>query len=349
MNRKIKNEIKIKNMIIGGNNKILIQSMTNTKTKNIDETIQQINDLENEGCEIVRVTVKDVEDAQAIKHILKKINIPLVGDIHFNYKLAIIAIENGINKIRINPGNISKKTNLKKIVDKAKEYNIPIRVGINSGSLEQEFIDKYDGVTPEGLVESGLKNINLLESMGFTNIVLSLKASNVPFALKAYRLANESTIYPLHIGITEAGTMFRGSIKSAVGIGTILADGIGDTIRVSITSNPIDEIAVAKEILQSLGLRKFRTEVISCPTCGRTEIDLIGIAKDVEEYTANINKNLTIAVMGCIVNGPGEAKEADIGIAGGRGVGIIFKKGKVLKKVKEENLLSELKKLINDM
>ncbi len=344
--RKETKEIKIGNKVIGGNNKILIQSMTNTNTKNIEETVQQIIELEKEGCEIIRVTVKDEEDATAISKIKKSINIPLVADIHFNYKLAIMSIENGVDKIRINPGNIGSVENVKKIVAKAKEYNIPIRVGVNSGSLEKDLIDKYSGVTPEGLVESAVRNVKILESLDFYNIVVSLKASSVPFTIKAYTLISNKINYPLHLGITEAGTKFIGSIKSATGIGALLSMGIGDTIRVSLTDNPIEELPVAKEILQSMGLRKFRIELISCPTCGRTEIDLIKIANEVEEYCKGINKNITVAVMGCVVNGPGEAKEADFGIAGGKGNGLLFKKGVVVKKVEESKMVEELIKLI---
>ncbi len=344
-----KKEIQIGNVKIGGDNKILIQSMTNTDTKNVSDTVKQIKKLENEGCEIIRVAVKDERDAKAIKKIKENIKIPIVADIHFNYKLAILAMENGIDKIRINPGNISNIENLKKIVDVAIKLNIPIRVGVNSGSLEQEFIDKYNGVTPMGLVDSGLKNIAILENMGLKNIVLSLKASNVRFAIEAYTLINERIQYPLHLGITEAGTKFTGSIKSAVGIGHLLYNGIGDTFRVSITDDPVEEIEIAKEILQSLDIRKFRTEVISCPTCGRTEIDLIALTNKVEKYCKRINKNITVAVMGCVVNGPGEAKEADVGLAGGKGVGLIFKKGEIYKKVEENEMFGELIKVINSM
>ncbi len=347
-NRRKTKVIKIGNCTIGGDNKILIQSMTNTNTKDICKTVEQINNLVENGCEIVRVAIKDTDDAYAIKEIKKSINIPIVADIHFNYKLALLSIENGVDKIRINPGNIGSVENVKKIVDKAKEFKIPIRIGVNSGSLEKDLIDKYSGVTPEGLVESAIRNVRMLENLGFYDIVVSLKASNVPFTLKAYSLISEKIDYPLHLGITEAGTKFIGSIKSAVGIGSLLAMGIGDTLRVSLTDNPVEELPVAKEILQSMGLRKFRIEFISCPTCGRTEIDLIKIANDVQNHCKNINKNITIAVMGCVVNGPGEAREADYGIAGGKGVGLIFKKGEIFKKVKEEDMVSELIKLIKE-
>ncbi len=347
-NRKITKEIKIGNRFIGGNSDILIQSMTNTNTKNIKETVQQIKKLEDEGCEIIRVAVKDEQDAKALKKIKNEINIPLVADIHFNYRLAIMAIENGADKIRINPGNIGSVENVQKIVNSAKEHKIPIRVGVNSGSLEKDLVDKYGGVTPEGLVESAIRNVKILEELDFYDIVVSLKASSVPFTIKAYTLASEKINYPLHLGITEAGTKFIGSIKSSVGLGALLSKGIGDTLRVSLTDDPIEELPVAKEILQSMGIRKFRIEFISCPTCGRTEIDLIKIAKEVEQHCKNINKNITVAVMGCVVNGPGEAKEADFGIAGGKGNGLIFKKGVIVKKVKEDEMVEQLIKLINE-
>ncbi len=347
-NRRKSKVIKIGDKFIGGDNEILIQSMTNTNTKDVKATVEQIKELEENGCEIIRVAVKDEEDAQAIKYIKEEINIPLVADIHFNYKLAIMAIENGVDKIRINPGNIGSKDRVKAIVEKAKEYKIPIRVGVNSGSLEKDLVDKYNGVTPEGLVESALRNIEILEEFDFYDIILSLKASSVPFTLKAYTLIADKTEYPLHLGITEAGTKFIGSIKSSVGLGALIAMGIGDTLRVSLTDNPVEELPVAKEILQAMGLRKFRIEFISCPTCGRTEIDLIGMAKEVEEKCKNLNKNITVAVMGCVVNGPGEAKEADFGIAGGKGVGLIFKKGEIIKKVNEDEMVKELIQLINE-
>ncbi len=341
-------EILVGNVKIGGGNPVVIQSMTNTSTKDVDATVKQILALEAEGCEIVRVAVPDVESAESIKDIKKRINIPLVADIHFDYRLAILAIENGVDKIRINPGNIGKIENIKKVVDVAKERNIPIRVGVNSGSLESELIEKYGGVTPAGLVESALNNAKIIEDLGYDNIILSLKASNVPFALEAYEKVAEKTNYPLHVGITEAGTLYKGNIKSAVGLGAILSRGIGDTIRVSLTGDPVEEIKSAKEVLQSLGLRTFGIEYISCPTCGRTEVDLIGIANEVEEKTKNLKRDIKIAVMGCVVNGPGEAKEADYGIAGGKGVGIIFKKGVLVKKVEESELVSELINFIHN-
>ncbi len=341
-------EILVGNVKIGGGNPVAIQSMTNTSTKDVEATVAQILALEAEGCEIVRVAVPDIESGEAIKAIKKRINIPLVADIHFDYRLAILAMENGVDKIRINPGNIGKIENIKKVVDVAKERNIPIRVGVNSGSLESELIEKYSGVTPIGLVESALNNAKIIEDLGYDNIVLSLKASNVPFALEAYEKVAEKTNYPLHVGITEAGTLYKGNIKSAAGLGAILSRGIGDTIRVSLTGDPVEEIKSAKEVLQSLGLRTFGIEYISCPTCGRTEVDLIGIAQEVEERTKDLKRDIKIAVMGCVVNGPGEAKEADYGIAGGKGVGIIFKKGVLVKKVDESELVSELIEFIHN-
>lgn len=334
--------IKIGNIYIGGDNPIAIQSMTNTDTRNIPATIAQIKDLENIGCEIVRVAVPDIQAAEAIKKIKESINIPLVADIHFDYRLALKVLDNGIDKLRINPGNIGDEIKIKEVVTSAKQKNIPIRIGVNSGSLEKEFIDKYNGVTPEGLVESALKHINILEKFNFENIVVSIKSSNVPFSIQAHTLLSEKVDYPIHLGITEAGTLWSGAIKSAVGIGAILSKGIGDTIRVSLTGEPAEEIKCAKEILKDLRLRQFGIEFTSCPTCGRTEIDLISIANEVEKRCININKNIKVAVMGCVVNGPGEAKEADIGIAGGKGVGIIFKKGVLIKKVEESQLVTEL-------
>ncbi len=335
-------EILVGNVKIGGGNPVVIQSMTNTQTKDVEATVKQIVDLEAEGCEIVRVAVPDIESAEAIKEIKSRINIPLVADIHFDYRLAILAMENGVDKIRINPGNIGKLENIQKVVEVAKERNIPIRVGVNSGSLEADLIEKYHGVTPDGLVESAINNAKIIEDLGYDNLVLSLKASNVQFALEAYEKVASLTKYPLHVGITEAGTLYKGNIKSAVGLGAILSRGIGDTIRVSLTGDPVEEIKSAKEVLQSLGLRTFGIEYISCPTCGRTEVNLIEIAEQVEEKTKHLKKDIKIAVMGCVVNGPGEAKEADYGLAGGKGVGIIFKKGVLVKKVDEDQLVEEL-------
>jgi len=338
-------EIKIGNILVGGNNPVIIQSMTNTKTSDVEKTVAQILELEKEGCELVRVTVNNEQAGRAIKEIKDKINIPLVADIHFDYKLAIMAIENGIDKLRINPGNIGSDEKIKLVVDKAKEYNIPIRIGVNSGSVEKKILEKYGEVTADGMVESAMYHVGLLEKFGFTNIIISIKASNVKMMIDAYRKISSLVDYPLHLGVTEAGTAFQGTIKSAIGIGSLLADGIGDTIRVSLTENPVEEIKVAKEILKVLGYRKG-VEIVSCPTCGRTEIDLISLAKQVENEFKYLNRNIKIAVMGCIVNGPGEAKEADFGVAGGKGEGVIFKKGVILKKVKEEDIMGELKKLI---
>lgn len=342
MNRRKTKEIKIGNVYIGGNNPIAIQSMCNTDTRDIEKTCIQIEELEKAGCEIIRVAVPDIEAAEALKEIKNRINIPLVADIHFDYKLALKAIENGIDKLRINPGNIGSENRIKEVVNSAKEKNIPIRIGVNSGSLEKDILNKYNGVTSEGLVESALKHVHILEKYNFQNIVVSIKASNVPFSIESYSLLSQKIDYPIHLGITESGTVWTGSIKSAVGIGSILAMGIGDTIRVSLTGKPVEEIKTAKEILKSLNLRKFGVEFISCPTCGRTEIDLISIANKVEKECMNINKNIKVAVMGCVVNGPGEAKEADIGIAGGKGYGLIFKKGEILKRVQENQLIDEL-------
>ncbi len=342
MNRKQTKTIKIKDILIGGNNKIIIQSMTNTDTRDISSTVKQIKQLEDAGCELVRVAVPDNQAAEAIKEIKKNINIPLVADIHFDYRLALKVLHLGIDKLRINPGNIGDNDRIKQVVDLALERKVPIRIGVNSGSLEKEFIAKYNGVTPMGLVESALKHIHILENFNFYDIIVSIKSSNVPFNISAHSLLSEKTDYPIHVGLTEAGTIWSGTIKSAVSIGAILSSGIGDTIRVSLTGNPVEEIKCAKEILKALNLRNFGIEFISCPTCGRTEIDLIKIANEVEQKCLNINKNIKVAVMGCVVNGPGEAKEADIGIAGGKGVGIIFKKGELIRKVDESQLVSAL-------
>ena len=341
-------KIKVGDIYIGGSEDVIIQSMTNTNTADVEKTVAQIKELENLGCQLVRVTVNNKAAAEAIKEIKKEIKIPLVADIHFDYKLALLAIENGIDKLRINPGNIGSDEKVKEVVEKAKEYNIPIRIGVNGGSLEKEILKKYGKVTPEALVESGMYHINLLEKYGFENIIISLKASNVKIMRKAYQIIAEKIEYPLHLGVTEAGTYFQGSIKSAIGIGSLLIDGIGDTIRVSLTEDPTEEIGVAKEILKVLGIGEAGTEIISCPTCGRTEIDLIGLTKKVEKKFSDYGKQVKIAVMGCVVNGPGEAREADYGVAGGNGVGVLFKKGKVIKTVKEDEILEELQKLIEE-
>ncbi|MDF2950657.1 MAG: 4-hydroxy-3-methylbut-2-en-yl diphosphate synthase [Anaerocolumna sp.] len=335
--------IHIGNKVIGGNNPILIQSMTNTKTENIEETVTQILALEAVGCDIIRCAVPTMEAAKALAEIKKRIHIPLVADIHFDYRLAIAAMEYGADKIRINPGNIGGYDKLKAVVTVAKERNIPIRVGVNSGSLEKELVAKYQGVTAEGIVESALDKVRMIEELGYSNLVISIKSSDVLMCIKAHEIIGAQTKYPLHIGITEAGTILAGNIKSAIGLGVILYQGIGDTIRVSLTGSPLEEVKSAKLILKTLGLRKGGVELVSCPTCGRTQIDLIQLAGDVENMVQDFDLDIKVAVMGCAVNGPGEAKEADIGIAGGIGEGIIIKKGKVIRKVPESELLLALR------
>ncbi len=335
--------IHIGNVAIGGGNPIAIQSMTNTRTEDVEATVAQILALEKVGCEIIRCAVPTMEAAEALREIKKRIHIPLVADIHFDYRLAIAAIENGADKIRINPGNIGDISRVKAVVDKAKEYNIPIRVGVNSGSLEKNLVEKYGGVTAEGIVESALDKVRIIEELGYDNLVVSIKSSDVLMCVKAHELIAKECPYPLHVGITEAGTILSGNIKSSVGLGIILHEGIGDTIRVSLTGDPLEEIKSAKLILRTLGLRKGGIEVVSCPTCGRTKIDLIGLANQVEEMVQDIPLDIKVAVMGCVVNGPGEAKEADIGIAGGIGEGLLIKKGEIVKKVKEEALLETLR------
>ena len=335
--------IKIGDRVIGGGNPILIQSMTNTKTEDVEATAAQILRLEEAGCEIIRCTVPTMEAALALKEIKKRIHIPLVADIHFDYKMAIAAMENGADKIRINPGNIGSIDRIKAVVDCAKERNIPIRIGVNSGSLEKELVEKYNGVTAEGIVESALDKVKIVEDLGYDNLVVSIKSSDVMMCAKAHELIAEKCKYPLHVGITESGTVFSGNIKSSVGLGIILSQGIGDTIRVSLTGDPVEEIKTAKLVLRTLGLRKGGIEVVSCPTCGRTQIDLIKLANEVETLVAGIPLDIKVAVMGCIVNGPGEAKEADIGIAGGKGEGLLIKKGEIIKKVPEDQLLATLK------
>ena len=331
--------IKIGNRVIGGGNPILIQSMTNTKTEDVEATVAQILSLEKAGCDIIRCAVPTMEAAKALSRIKKQIHIPLVADIHFDYRLAIAAMENGADKIRINPGNIGSKERIQAVVDTAKERNIPIRVGVNSGSLEKELVEKYHGVTAEGLVESALDKVRIIEEMGYDNLVISIKSSDVLMCAKAHELIAN----PLHVGITEAGTLYSGNIKSAIGLGIILYQGIGDTIRVSLTGAPLEEVKSAKRILKTLGLRKGGVEVVSCPTCGRTKIDLIGLANQVETMVQDIPLDIKVAVMGCVVNGPGEAKEADLGIAGGDGVGLLIKHGEVVKKVPETELLDTLR------
>ena len=335
--------VKIGDRVIGGGNPILIQSMTNTRTEDVEATVSQIRRLTAAGCEIIRCTVPTMEAAQALKEIKKQISIPLVADIHFDYKMAIAAMENGADKIRINPGNIGNYERIKAVVDTAKERNIPIRVGVNSGSLEKELVEKYHGVTAEGIVESALDKVKIIEDMGYDNLVISIKSSNVLMCAKAHELIAQKTDHPLHVGITEAGTLYSGNIKSAVGLGVILYQGIGDTIRVSLTGDPAEEVKSARLILKTLGLRKGGVEVVSCPTCGRTKIDLIGLANKVEAMVANYPLDIRVAVMGCVVNGPGEAREADIGIAGGDGIGLLIKHGEIVQKLPEDQLLDALR------
>ena len=335
--------IHIGNKVIGGGNPILIQSMTNTHTEDAEATIAQIKRLEEAGCEIIRCTVPTLEAARALQEIKKNINIPLVADIHFDYKMAIAAMENGADKIRINPGNIGGRDRLSEVVKCAKERNIPIRVGVNSGSLEKDLVEKYGGVTAEGIVESALDKVAMIEDMDYQEIVISIKSSDVLMCAKAHELIAEKTEYPLHVGITESGTLWSGNIKSSLGLGMILSQGIGDTIRVSLTGDPVEEVRTAKLILRTLGLRTGGIEVVSCPTCGRTRIDLIGLANQVEAMVADIPLDIKVAVMGCVVNGPGEAKEADIGIAGGIGEGVLIRHGEVIRKIPENELLDALR------
>ena len=336
--------VQIGNVKIGGSYPVAIQSMTNTKTEDVDATVRQILALERAGCEIIRCAVPTMEAAEALREIKSRTHIPLVADIHFDYRLAIAAIENGADKIRINPGNIGSEDRVRKVVEKAKERQIPIRVGVNSGSLEKELVEKYGGVTAEGLVESAVDKVHMIEQMGYNNLVVSIKASDVMMCVKAHELLAPQCAYPLHVGITEAGTILSGNIKSSIGLGIILYQGIGNTIRVSLTGDPLEEIKSAKLILRTLGLRKGGIEVVSCPTCGRTKIDLIHLANQVEDMVQDIPlDDVKVAVMGCVVNGPGEAKEADIGIAGGVGEGLLIKKGQIVKKLKEEELLPALR------
>ncbi len=343
MHRRHTKTVRIGNCVIGGGNPVLIQSMTNTRTEDVAATVGQIHRLEAAGCEIIRCTVPNQEAARAIREIKKQIRIPLVADIHFDYKMALAAMENGADKIRINPGNIGNRDNVKAVVDMAREREIPIRVGVNSGSLEKELLDKYQGVTAEGIVESALDKVRMIEEMGYDNLVISIKSSDVLMCIRAHELLAQQTQYPLHVGITEAGGIVSGNIKSALGLGVILYQGIGDTIRVSLTGAPEEEVRSAKLILRTLGLRRGGIVVVSCPTCGRTKIDLIGLAAQVEEMVADIPLDLKVAVMGCAVNGPGEAREADIGIAGGDGEGLLIKKGEIIRKVPEHMLLQTLR------
>ena len=346
--RKNTKKIRIGNKFIGGDEPILVQSMCNTDTRDVKATVNQIKELEEAGCEIIRVAVLDNEAAAAIKEIKKNINIPLVADIHFDYRLAIEAIKSGADKIRINPGNIGDISRVKAVVETAKEYDIPIRVGVNGGSLAKDVLQKYGKVTVPGLVESAYGHVKLLEDLNFDNMVVSLKVSNVPGTIEAYRLLSEKCNYPLHVGVTEAGTLIGGTIKNAIGIGILLNEGIGDTLRVSLTADPIEEVKVGWQILKDLGLRKHGVHFISCPTCGRTRVNMLPIAEKVERAVQDIDRDIKIAVMGCAVNGPGEASEADYGVACGDGCGLLFKKGEIVKKVPEENIVSELLLLINE-
>lgn len=349
MDRVKTKRIKVGNTFIGGNSKIAVQSMTNTDTRNVEQTVKQIKELQEAGCDIIRCAVPDIEAGEAIKKIVKDINIPLVSDIHFDYKLALKSIENGVSALRINPGNIGSIDRVREVAKAAKEKNIPIRIGVNSGSLQKDILNKYGKVCTEALVESALEHVNILESVNFDDIAISIKSSNVIQMIESYRMISRKVKYPLHLGVTEAGTIWRGTIKSSIGIGALLSEGIGDTIRVSLTGNPVEEVKVGREILRSLAYLNEGIEFISCPTCGRTRIDLIKIAEEVEQRLSNCNKNIKVAVMGCVVNGPGEAREADIGIAGGNGEGLIFKKGKIIKKVNEKDLVNELLKEIESM
>lgn len=349
MNRKKTRVIKVGNVLIGGDNPISVQSMTNTLTKDIVSTVNQIKKLENAGCDIIRSAITDLEDAKAINEIKKEIHIPIIADIQYDYKLALESIKYGIDGLRLNPGNIGSLDRVREVVKACKERNISIRVGVNAGSLKKEFLEKYNGVNEDSMVYSALEQIRLLEDMDFYDIKISLKASNVPLTIKAYEKMSNMVDYPLHLGITEAGPIWRGTVKSSVGIGTLLSMGIGDTIRISLTGDPVEEVRVGREILKSLNLLNEGLEIISCPTCGRTNINLINIVEEAEKRLEGINKHIKVAIMGCAVNGPGEAREADIGIAGGKGEGLIFRKGEIIKKVKEENLLDELLKEIEKL
>ncbi|MDU1411580.1 MAG: flavodoxin-dependent (E)-4-hydroxy-3-methylbut-2-enyl-diphosphate synthase [Clostridium sp.] len=349
MERRETKKVKVGNIYIGGDSKISVQSMTNTDTRDVEATVKQIKELEAVGCDIVRCAVPDMVAAEAIGEIVKRINIPLVADIHFDYKLALKAIENGVSKLRINPGNIGSKEKVELVAKAAKEKNIPIRIGVNSGSVEKDILNKYGRVCAEALAESALNHVKILEEVGFNDIVISIKSSDVIQMIEAYNIVSKKVNYPLHLGVTEAGTIWRGSIKSSVGIGALLSQGIGDTIRVSLTGDVKEEVKVGREILKSLDLLNDGIKFVSCPTCGRTEINLIKIAEEAEKRLAHVNKNIKVAIMGCVVNGPGEAREADVGIAGGKGVGLIFRKGEVVRKVKEEDLLDELIKEVESI
>ena len=342
-------KVMVGNVRIGGQNKVVIQSMCNTKTKDVESTVEQILELEEAGCEIIRVACLDLEDAKAIKNIKEKIHIPIVADIHYDYKLALEAIKSGVDKIRINPGNIGSKERVKTVVDKCKEHHIPIRIGVNAGSLEKDLLEKYGKPTAKAMVESAKRHIDILEELDFKDYILSLKASNLDLCIEAYEEASKEFDCPLHLGITESGTEFSGTIKSSIGLGYMLRNGIGDTLRVSLSDDPVKEIKVAKEILKDCNLYKKSPTLVACPTCGRTRIDLIPIAKEVEEFLQKIEDDITVAVMGCSVNGPGEAREADIGIAGGVKEGLIFKKGEIIKKVPQEKIVEVLKEEIIKM
>jgi len=347
MKRAETRKITVGGIAIGGGSPVTVQSMTNTNTSDIATTVSQIHSLEKAGCDIIRVAVPDMEAAKAVKEIKRQVSLPVVADIHFDYRLALAAIESGVDKIRLNPGNIGDKERVRAVVRACRERQIPIRIGVNSGSVSRPVLEKYGGPTAEALVESALSHVEILEDQDFTDICISIKASSVPVTIESYRLMIKQRNYPLHVGVTEAGTAFHGTIKSAIGIGTLLSEGIGDTIRVSLTDRPEEEVRTGIAILRALGLRKSGIEVVSCPTCGRTKIDLIGLVGKVEDAVANIDKNLKIAVMGCVVNGPGESRDADIGITGGDGVGMIFLKGETYKRVPYEDLLDELLKLID--
>lgn len=349
INRKDTKQIKVGNVLIGGNNNVVIQSMTNTKTKDVENTVKQIFELEKAGCEIIRVACLDMEDAKAIKDIKSRIHIPIVADIHFDYKLALEAIKSGVDKLRINPGNIGSINCVKEVVKACKEKNIPIRIGVNGGSLEKDLLEKYGKPTAKAMVESAKRHVDILESLDFYDICISLKASSLDLCLEAYEEAARTFKYPLHLGITEAGTAFSGTIKSSIGLGTLLRENIGNTMRVSLSDDPVYEVKVAKEILKDCNLLKNSPTLVSCPTCGRTQIDLIPIAKEMEDFLQTLNADITVAVMGCAVNGPGEAREADIGIAGGKGEAVLFKKGQVIRKIPQEKIVEELKQEILNM
>lgn len=349
MDRNETRKIMVGNVQIGGQNRVVIQSMCNTKTKDVEKTVKQILELEKAGCEIIRVACLDMEDAKAIRQIKEKIHIPIVADIHFDYKIALQAIESGVDKVRINPGNIGSKDRVKAVVDKCKEKNIPIRIGVNGGSLEKDLLEKYGNPTAKAMVESAKRHIDILEELDFHDYLLSLKASNLDLCIEAYEEATKTFKCPLHLGITESGTEFSGTIKSSIGLGYMLRNGIGDTIRVSLSDDPVKEIKVAKEILKDCNLYRNLPTLVACPTCGRTQIDLIPIAKEMEEFLQTIDSNITVAVMGCAVNGPGEAREADIGIAGGIKEGLLFKKGEIIRKIPQDQIVEELKKEILEM